>query len=75
MTKKTAITAVFSILYCSKFLNLCALLIEDASALVVVKKDAFGLKFKEKLGHTIPELVAGMVLGVICAVIVYHLPF
>lgn len=33
------------------------------------------IKFKEKLGHTIPELVAGMVLGVICAVIVYHLPF
>ncbi|MCR5416823.1 MAG: divergent PAP2 family protein [Pseudobutyrivibrio sp.] len=33
------------------------------------------IKFKEKLGHTIPELVAGMVLGIVCAVVVYHLPF
>jgi len=32
------------------------------------------IKFKEKLGHTIPEIVAGIVLGIICTVVVYHLP-
>ena len=32
-------------------------------------------KFKEKMGHTIPELVVGMIIGAICAVVVYHLPF
>ena len=32
------------------------------------------IKFKEKLGHTIPEIVAGIVLGIICTVAVYHLP-
>lgn len=32
------------------------------------------LRFKEKLGHTIPEIVAGIVLGILCAVVVYHLP-
>jgi len=31
------------------------------------------MKFKEKLGHTIPEIVAGIILGIICAAIVYHL--
>ena len=33
------------------------------------------LKFKEKIGHTIPEIIAGILLGVLCAIIVYHLPF
>ena len=33
------------------------------------------IKFKEKLGHTVPELIAGIILGIICAVIVYHIPF
>lgn len=33
------------------------------------------IKFKEKLGHTVPELVAGIILGIICAVVVYHIPF
>ena len=32
------------------------------------------IKFKEKLGHTVPELVAGIILGIICAVVVYHIP-
>lgn len=32
------------------------------------------IKFKEKLGHTVSELVAGIILGIICAVVVYHLP-
>ena len=32
-------------------------------------------KFKEKLGHTIPELIAGIIIGVACGVGVYHLPF
>lgn len=33
------------------------------------------VKFKEKLGHTIPEILAGIVLGIICAIVVYHLNF
>ena len=33
------------------------------------------IKFKEKLGHTVPEMIAGIILGIICAVIVYHIPF
>ena len=32
-------------------------------------------KFKEKLGHTIPEVIAGIIIGVICTIVVYHLPF
>ncbi|SDH69486.1 hypothetical protein SAMN05421493_10369 [Pseudobutyrivibrio sp. 49] len=32
-------------------------------------------RFKEKMGHTMPELLAGGVIGIICAVIVYYLPF
>ena len=32
-------------------------------------------RFKEKMGHTMPELVAGGVIGLICAAIVYNLPF
>lgn len=32
-------------------------------------------KFKEKLGHTIPELIAGIIIGVVCAIVIYHLPF
>ncbi len=31
-------------------------------------------RFKEKLGHTIPEIIVGMIIGIICAVVVYHLP-
>lgn len=31
-------------------------------------------KFKEKLGHTIPEILVGIILGVICALVVYKLP-
>ena len=33
------------------------------------------LKFKEQLGHTIVELLVGFIIGIICAVVVYHLPF
>ena len=32
------------------------------------------LRFKEKVGHTIPEIVAGAVVGLICSIIVYYLP-
>ncbi len=32
-------------------------------------------KFKEKLGHTIPEILVGMIIGVICACVVLLLPF
>ena len=32
-------------------------------------------RFKEKMGHTMPELLAGAVIGLICALIVYYLPF
>ena len=32
-------------------------------------------RFKEKMGHTIPELVIGMIIGAICGAIVYRLPF
>ncbi|SCZ80691.1 divergent PAP2 family protein [Pseudobutyrivibrio xylanivorans] len=31
-------------------------------------------RFKEKMGHTMPELVAGGVVGIICAAVVYYLP-
>ena len=31
------------------------------------------IKFKEKLGHTIPEIVFGMIIGVIAALIVNHI--
>ena len=30
-------------------------------------------RFKEKMGHTIPEIVIGMAIGILCAVIVLHL--
>ncbi|MBR1623650.1 MAG: divergent PAP2 family protein [Pseudobutyrivibrio sp.] len=33
------------------------------------------IKFKERIGHSIPELVVGMVIGLVSALIVYHLPF
>jgi hypothetical protein len=32
------------------------------------------LKFNEKLGHTVPEIVVGCIVGVISAIVVYHLP-
>ena len=32
-------------------------------------------KFKEQIGHTIPELIVGIIIGAISAVVVYHLPF
>ncbi len=31
------------------------------------------IKFKEKMGHTMPEIIAGIILGIICAVVVYHI--
>lgn len=31
--------------------------------------------FKEKLGHTMPEVIAGALIGVICALVVLALPF
>lgn len=31
------------------------------------------IKFKEKMGHTVPEILAGMVIGIICAAVVLHL--
>lgn len=30
-------------------------------------------KFKEKVGHTIPEIIVGVVIGIICAIVIYHL--
>ncbi len=33
------------------------------------------IKFKEKIGHTMPELLAGMAIGLIFGIIVYYLPF
>lgn len=30
-------------------------------------------RFKEKMGHTIPEIAVGMVIGILCAVVVLHL--
>lgn len=33
------------------------------------------IKFKEKVGHTVPEITAGVIIGLICAVVVYYLPF
>ena len=33
------------------------------------------VKFREKVGHTIPELLLGAVIGVICSIIVYHIQF
>jgi acid phosphatase family membrane protein YuiD len=33
------------------------------------------IKFKEKMGHTIPEILIGVAIGVVVAIIVYHLPF
>ena len=33
------------------------------------------LRFKEKVGHTLPEIFAGVVVGLICSIIVYYLPF
>ena len=32
------------------------------------------MKFKEKVGHTVPEIIAGIFIGIVCAVVVYHLP-
>ncbi len=32
-------------------------------------------RFTEKMGHTMPELMAGGVIGIICALVVYYLPF
>jgi acid phosphatase family membrane protein YuiD len=32
------------------------------------------LKFNEKIGHTVPEIIAGIIIGIICAGVVYHLP-
>jgi acid phosphatase family membrane protein YuiD len=32
-------------------------------------------KFKEKIGHTVPELVVGIIIGVICALVTLNLPF
>ncbi len=33
------------------------------------------MKFKERVGHTVPEIVVGIIIGIVCALIVYHLPF
>ena len=33
------------------------------------------IKFKEKIGHTLHELLAGMLIGIVCGIIVYFLPF
>ena len=33
------------------------------------------IKFKEKIGHTLPELLAGMFIGIVGVVVVYFLPF
>ncbi len=33
------------------------------------------VKFREKVGHTISELLLGAVIGVICSIIVYHIQF
>lgn len=30
------------------------------------------VKFREKVGHTIPEIVFGMFVGIICSIVVYH---
>ncbi len=30
-------------------------------------------RFKEKVGHTIPEIIVGVVIGIICAIVIYHL--
>ena len=32
------------------------------------------IKFKEKMGHTFPELVVGILIGIACVLVVYHLP-
>ncbi len=32
-------------------------------------------KFKEQIGHTVPEIIIGIIIGIICTVVVYHLPF
>lgn len=32
-------------------------------------------KFREKLGHTVPEIIAGILLGIVSAIIVFYLPF
>ncbi len=31
-------------------------------------------KFKEKIGHTIPEIIYGIIIGIICTIIVIVLP-
>lgn len=33
------------------------------------------IRFKEKVGHTLPELVAGILVGLVCAIIIFYLPF
>ena len=33
------------------------------------------IRFKEKMGHTMPELLVGMLIGIVCGVVVYYLPF
>ncbi|MCR5416502.1 MAG: divergent PAP2 family protein [Pseudobutyrivibrio sp.] len=30
-------------------------------------------RFKEQMGHTIPEIIAGMIIGIICAVVVNNI--
>ncbi len=32
-------------------------------------------KFKEKLGHNVPEIIAGIIIGLIGGIIAYNLPF
>lgn len=32
-------------------------------------------RFKEKVGHTFQELFVGMLVGVVCAIVVFYLPF
>lgn len=31
------------------------------------------IKFREKLGHSVPELLVGFIIGLLCAIVVYHL--
>ncbi|MBR5636850.1 MAG: divergent PAP2 family protein [Pseudobutyrivibrio sp.] len=33
------------------------------------------IRFKEKMGHTIPELFVGMLIGITSAIVVFYLPF
>jgi len=59
--------------YSGKNISLTQQLVEDLKYIIEMKDPIYDEKFKEVLGHTKLELVAGILLGIVVSVVLYFI--